>query len=102
MAKKINGVNYTDYDDMLEILEMPNEEMAEINFRVQIISAMVEAREQAKITQKELEKMTNIHQPTIAKIENGKVDPQINTVLKLLAPLGKTLAVVPMEEVLKT
>jgi len=102
MAKEINGVKYTDYDDMLDILEMPPEEMVEINFRVQIVSAIVEAREQAKITQKELERMTNIHQPTIAKIENGKVDPQINTVLKLLAPLGKTLAVVPMEEMVKT
>jgi predicted transcriptional regulator len=81
---------------------MTPEEMAEINFRMQIVSAMVEAREKSKITQKELERMTNIHQPTIAKIENGKVDPQVTTVLKLLAPLGKTLAVVPMEEMLNT
>ena len=102
MATKINGVNYTNYDDMVELCGMSTEEMSEINFREQIVSAIIEAREEAKITQKELERITNIHQPTIAKIENGKVDPQVTTVLKLLAPLGKTLAVVPMEELLKT
>jgi len=35
MAKNINGIDYTDYDDMIELLEISLEEMAEINFRAE-------------------------------------------------------------------
>ena len=31
-----------------------------------------------------------------ARMEKGRTIPQIDTVLKVLAPLGKTLAVVPL------
>ena len=35
-------------------------------------------------------------QPVIARMERGSTSPQLETVLKVLAPLGKTLAVVPI------
>ena len=34
----------------------------------------------------------------IARMETGKTSPQLDTVLKVLASLGKTLAVVPLEQ----
>ena len=37
-------------------------------------------------------------EPTKARMEKGRTIPQIDTVLKVLAPLGKTLAVVPLQE----
>ena len=37
-----------------------------------------------------------------ARIEKGTTNPQIATILKLLAPLGKTLAVVPLKPVNST
>ncbi len=36
-------------------------------------------------------------QPVIARMEKGITSPQIDTILKLLIPPGKTLAVVPLE-----
>ena len=36
-------------------------------------------------------------QPIIARMEKGSTSPQLETILKVLAPLGKTLAVVPLE-----
>lgn len=38
---------------------------------------------------------TQTKQPVIARMERGQTSPQLDTVLKLLAPLGKTLAIVP-------
>ena len=34
---------------------------------------------------------------TIARMEKGSISPQLDTILKVPAPLGKTLAVVPLE-----
>lgn len=37
-------------------------------------------------------------QPVIARMEKGTTNPQRDTVIKLLTPLGKTLAVVDLEK----
>jgi predicted transcriptional regulator len=47
------------------------------------------------ITQKQLEELIGVRQPVIARMEKGN-NPQLDTVLKVLAPLGKTLSVVPL------
>ena len=44
-------------------------------------------------TQKQLEKLTGVRQPTIAKIENGSMNPSVEVVMKLLAAMGKTLKI---------
>ena len=41
--------------------------------------------------------MSGIKQPMIARIEKGKAVPNTDTLIKLLFPLGKTLAIVPLE-----
>jgi len=40
--------------------------------------------------------MSGVKQPVIARMETGSTSPQLDTILKILAPLGKTLAVVPI------
>ena len=41
--------------------------------------------------------MSGVKQPVIARMESGATSPQLETILKVLAPLGKTLAVVPLK-----
>ncbi len=74
------------------------EEIAESDLRVAIIGELLKARKEKGISQKKLEELSGVKQPVIARIESLKSDPQINTVVKLLAPLGKTLAVVSIDE----
>lgn len=69
------------------------EEIAESNLRVALIGELINARQEKGITQKELEKMSGVKQPVIARMETGSTSPQLDTILKILAPLGKTLAV---------
>ncbi len=75
-----------------------SEEIAASNLRVAIIGEMIKARQEKGISQKKLEELSGVKQPIIARMERGNTNPQLNTVLKVLAPLGKTLAVVPLEK----
>ena len=58
---------------------------------------MIKAREEEGITQKQLEAMSGIKQPVISRMEKGTTDPQLSTVLKILASLGKTIKIVPIK-----
>ena len=53
--------------------------------------------ENKSITQRELETLSGVKQPVIARMEKGVTSPQLDTILKVLAPLGKTLAIVPLQ-----
>jgi predicted transcriptional regulator len=75
---------------------MTPEEIAASDLRVALIGEIVNARNEKGISQKKLEELSGVKQPIIARMERGSTTPQIDTVLKVLAPLGKTLAVVPL------
>jgi len=70
----------------------------ESDLRVALISELIHARQDKGITQKQLEEASGVRQPVIARMERGTTDPQLMTILKILRPLGKTLAIVPLEE----
>lgn len=86
-------------DDVLEFMNsiLTPEEMAESDLRVAIIGEIIKARQEKGISQKKLEELSGVKQPIIARMEKGTTSPQIDTILKVLLPLGKTLAVVPLE-----
>lgn len=84
------------WDDVQKELFTP-EEIAESNLRVALIGELIKARQEQGISQKKLEEISGVKQPVIARMERGYTSPQLDTVLKLLAPLGKTLAIVPLE-----
>lgn len=73
------------------------EEIAESNLRVALIGEIIKARQEKGISQKKLEELSGVKQPIIARMEKGTTNPQLGTIIKVLAPLGKTLAVVPLE-----
>lgn len=59
---------------------------------------MIKARKEKGISQKKLEELSGVKQPIIARMEKGTTSPQIDTIPKILLPLGKTLAIVPCEK----
>ena len=76
---------------------MTPEERNELKIKTDIVCEILEARHSQGLTQKQLEAVSGVKQPVIARMEAGSTDPQLTTILKVLAPLGKTLAVVPMD-----
>ena len=69
-----------------------------INFEVSIIGKMIEAREKKGLSQRELAEVSGVKQPAIARLESLKATPQIDTLFKVLYPLGYTLEIVPISD----
>ena len=63
-----------------------------------IISELVKARQEKGLSQKELEVLSGVRQPIIARLEKGTTNPRLDTILKLLAPLGKTLVLADIKQ----
>lgn len=73
------------------------EEKRKIDFEVELIGKMIEAREKKGYSQRELAELSGVKQPAIARMESLKSTPQIDTLLKILAPLGYTLSITPIK-----
>jgi len=69
------------------------EETRESDLRVAIIGELIKARHEKNLSQRELEQLSGVKQPIISRMEAGETSPQLDTILKVLAPLGKTLYV---------
>jgi len=82
------GENWQDYRESLLIPE----ECAEIDLKVSLVTEIINARHELGLTQKQLEELSGVKQPVIAHPEKGQTDPQLTTIMKILAPLGKTIA----------
>ena len=87
--------NLTSWADLKgKINSLSQDELDEIDLKVQIVGEILKSRQEENLTQRALEKLSGVKQPMIARIEGGDTDPQLSTVIKILRPLGKKLAVV--------
>ena len=90
------AISQEEWNDVRQELYTP-EEIAESDLRVALMGELIKARNELGISQKKLEEMSGVRQTVIARMELGYTSPQISTLLKVLAALGKTLAVVPLQ-----
>ncbi|MCL2080099.1 MAG: helix-turn-helix transcriptional regulator [Oscillospiraceae bacterium] len=72
-------------------------ERERIEFEVALIGKMIEAREEKGMSQRELAEISGVKQPAIARLESLKATPQIDTLFRVLHPLGYTLEIVPLQ-----
>jgi len=79
-----------------DLTALSAEDLNEIDLRLSIIGEIIKARQEESLTQTSLEKLCGIKQPMLARVESGDTDPRLGTMLKILKPLGKTLAVVDL------
>ena len=83
---------FPDWEDVEREIFTP-EEIAASDLKVAIIGELIKARNKKRLSQKKLEELSGVKQPIIARMEKGYTNPQLNTLLKVLAPLGKTLVI---------
>jgi ribosome-binding protein aMBF1 (putative translation factor) len=94
--KKIGNMEYTTFDDIWNNEDLlSNEDRQRVQFQVDLIIALIEAREAKGYTQHQLAELSHTKQASIARVESMKHKPQIDTLLKLLKPLGMKLAIIP-------
>lgn len=94
MENKSIGPSWEEVESML----YTPEEIAISDLRVAIMCELIDARKERGISQKKLEILSGVKQPVIARMETGTTSPRLDTVLKVLASLGKTIKVVPLIE----
>ena len=94
--KKIGRTEYTTFNDLWNDKDFLNDEdKARIEFEAALIGKLIEVRDSKGVTQQELAQLTGLKQSAIARLESMKSTPQIDTLFKILKPLGYTLAIVP-------
>lgn len=62
-----------------------------------LLQEIVRSRQDARFSQSAIEAASGVRQPVIARMETASSNPQLDTILRTLAPLGKTLAVVDLD-----
>ena len=86
----------TDFDEFLE------EQLKDPEFRAEwdalepefaIVQAMIDAREEAGMTQQKLSEMTGIAQSDISKLESGNGNPTLRTLQRLAACMRRRLRI---------
>lgn len=96
---KENG--FTVWDSELEKELFTDEEIEASNLRVAFIDKMIAARREAELSQSELEELSGLRQSAIARIESGAANPTLDTLIRALIPMGKELAIVPLERAIE-
>jgi len=89
----------TNWRDFRDTLKLSPEEEEMINLEKSLITAVVNAREESGLTQKQLSELCGVKQPVIARLESAAHSPQINSIIKILKPLGYKLAVVKEQQI---
>ncbi len=93
--KKVNG--FTVWDEAFDAQHFTADEIAQSDLEAELIMALIDAREAQGVSQRSLEDLSGVKQPAIARIERGVNSPTVETMIRLLTPLGKKLAIVPMK-----
>lgn len=85
---------WTDYKEYVKgIDEQSRQEMEEIEIIAGIIGAMIDKRNELGYSQRDLAELCGMPQSSIARIESMKTTPNLDTLLKLMQPLGLKLTV---------
>lgn len=84
------------WKDVRSELNISAEDEAIIALEKDLIKTMVKIREEKGLSQAQLADMCNVKQPVIARMETAVHSPQIDSLLKILTPLGYTLKIEPL------
>lgn len=96
MSVHINGEKFATFSDYInDESRVSKAERAQMEFEAALIGKLIEARESRGLSQRELAEMSGVKQPAIARLESMRSTPQIDTLFKVLSPLGYTLSIVP-------
>ena len=79
------------WDDAFDREFFTPEEILASKARVQIISAVIEARKGKGLSQQQLAELCGVSRQTISAIEKGDYNPTINLCMAICKALGKTL-----------
>ncbi|MBD5525807.1 MAG: helix-turn-helix transcriptional regulator [Lachnospiraceae bacterium] len=89
---------WNDYKDHVKTIDPEaKKDIEEVESIAAIVGALIEQRNALGISQRELAVMCGIPQSSVARIESFKTVPNLDTLLKIMQPLGLKLSVAVAE-----
>jgi transcriptional regulator with XRE-family HTH domain len=88
----------SEWKEFRKELGITPEDESVIELEKELIKTLVRIREEKGLSQAELAVKCNVKQPMIARMEKSVHSPQIDSLLKILVPLGYKLKIVPLEK----
>ena len=86
---------WQNYKNHVQALDDENKLLLEeIDELTTIVSTMIDERNALGISQRDLAALCGLPQSSIARIESGRTAPKIDTLLKIMHPLGLKLKLV--------
>lgn len=79
-----------------EIDTSVRENVEEMEALASIVSAIIEKRNELGYSQRELAEICGLPQSSVARIEACTVKPKVETLIKIMKPLGLTLSAVSL------
>lgn len=89
---------FKEWEDFEKELNITPEQEVAIQLEKELIEATIRAREEAKMSQRDLAEKAGMKQSAIARIEKMKVSPSVDTLNHLLFQLGYRLKIVPLSK----
>lgn len=96
MKKSVSPIAAT-WEEIQKEMFTP-QEIAECDLWVSVVGELIRARQEMGISTKDLAELSGVKQSKITQLECGRNSPTIHTVMQLLMPLGKKLAVVDIDD----
>ena len=85
---------WNDYKDYVKRLDPESKKnIEEVEAIASIVGAVIQQRRELGITQRELALLCNIPQSSVARIESFRTTPNLDTLIKIMRPLGLKLIV---------
>ncbi len=85
---------WNDYKDYVKRLDPESKKnIEEVEAIASIVGAVIQQRRELGITQRDLALLCNIPQSSVARIESFRTTPNLDTLIKIMRPLGLKLIV---------
>ena len=85
---------WNDYKDYVKRIDPENKkDMEEVEAIASIVGAVIQQRNELGITQRDRALRCNIPQSSVARIESFRTTPNLDTLIKIMRPLGLKLVV---------
>ena len=90
-------MNWEEYNnDVKSIDSVAKEVLEEAEAKAEIITAMINRRNDLGLSQRDLAEMCGIPQSSVSRIESNKTIPKLDTLIKIFTRLGLRFTVIPL------
>lgn len=89
---------WNDYKDYVKRIDPENKRnIEEVEVIASIVGAVIQQRNEMGITQRDLAALCGMPQSSVARIESFRTIPNLETLIKIMRPLGLKLMVAPAD-----